>query len=54
MIPCIQNLIKVHSGGMPLIRNKVINAITFLLKSISTNDDDAIKSIYPNAEIKKK
>lgn len=37
-----------------MIRNKVLNAITFFLKSIATNDDEGIKAIYPNVEIKKK
>lgn len=52
MIPCITNLIKVHSNGLPVIRNKVLNAITFLMKSIATNDEEAFKAIYPNTEIK--
>jgi hypothetical protein len=54
MIPCLQNLIKIHSNGLPVIRNKVINALTFLLKSLSTNDDMAIKALYPNAVLNKK
>jgi len=49
LIPCLQNLIKIHSNGMPVIRNKVINALTFLLKAISTNDEAGFKAIYPNA-----
>ena len=36
-----------------MIRNKVINAITFLLKKISTNEDETIKTILPNVPLKK-
>ena len=36
LIPCIQSLIKLQStNGIPVFRNKFVNAVTFLLKSIS-------------------
>ena len=46
LLPCIANLIKILSCGQPVIRNKVMNAITFLLKSFSRTDNEALKAIY--------
>ncbi|CDW76386.1 ubiquitin-protein ligase [Stylonychia lemnae] len=54
MIPCLQNLIKIHSNGLPVIRNKIINAITFLLKSLAVNDDQGLKALFPNTQLNKK
>jgi hypothetical protein len=48
MLPCLSNIIKIHSSGVPVIRNKVLNAITFLLKSFSVNDEEALKAFYPD------
>jgi len=55
LIPCLQALTKLqNANGVPVIRNKLVNVITFLLKSISTNDEEALKTIIPNHQLKKK
>lgn len=37
-----------------MIRNKVVNAITFLLKAIATNDVESLKLFLPNHDVKQK
>ena len=56
LIPCLQSLIKVHSpnSNHPVIRNKLINAITFIIKSIATNDEESLKIMFPNHQINNK
>jgi hypothetical protein len=40
LIPTMLSLIKIqNTNGVPVIRNKIVNAITFLLKSLSAEDD---------------
>lgn len=46
LLPCIMNLVKVLAVGQPVIRNKVMNAITFLLKAFSRHEDEALRAIY--------
>ena len=39
---------------MPVIRNKLVNALTFLLKAIGSNDIEALKTLLPSHDIKLK
>ncbi len=36
------------------MRNKIVNALTFLLKAIGSNDIDALKAILPTQDLKQK
>ena len=55
MIPCLQNLLKIqNSNNVPVIRNKVVNAITFIIKCIANNDDASLREMIPKHDIKKK
>ena len=55
LIPTLLFLIKVqNSHGMPVIRNKFINAITFIIKCFSTGDEEALKEFLPKCDLKKK
>lgn len=55
LIPCLHALTKLqNSSGVPVIRNKIVNILTFLLKAIATNDVESLKTIIPNHDIKKK
>ena len=55
LIPCLVALTKIQSvNGVPVIRNKIVNAITFMLKSIGNNDTEALSAILPNNDIKLK
>jgi hypothetical protein len=54
LIPCLSAMIKVQTQGIPVLRNKVINAITFLLKSLASNDKETIVTMFPNAQIESK
>ncbi|TNV74568.1 hypothetical protein FGO68_gene5813 [Halteria grandinella] len=55
LIPCLQALTKLQNqSGVPVIRNKVVNAITFLLKAIATNDVESLKLFLPNHDVKQK
>jgi hypothetical protein len=55
LIPTLLFLIKVqNSHGVPVIRNKFINAITFILKCFSTEDEQTLKEFMPKCDIKKK
>ena len=38
LIPCIQSFTRVHNQGVPVIRNKVVNALIFSIKSLALND----------------
>ena len=39
LIPCLAALIKVqNANGINVVRNKVVNLISFLIKSLSSND----------------
>ena len=51
LLPCLQALIKVQSQGMSVFRSKVINALTFLLKSLATNDREALAVLLPSLEV---
>jgi len=39
---------------VPVIRNKLVNALTFLLKAIGSNDIEALKTLLPSHDIKLK
>jgi hypothetical protein len=55
LIPTLLSLIKIqNSHGVPVIRNKIVNAITFILKSLSIGDEAALKEFLPKVEFKKK
>lgn len=55
LIPCLNSLIKIqNSNGILVLRNKFINAITFILKSITNDDDESLKLLFPNCTLTKK
>ena len=55
LIPSLNSLIKIQNGnGILVLRNKFINAITFILKSITADDDESLKLLFPNCNINKK
>ena len=55
LIPTMLSLIKIqNSHGVPVIRNKIVNAITFILKSLSIGDETTLKEFLPKVEFKKK
>ena len=55
LIPCLNAIIKVlNRQGAPVIRNKVLNSITFLLKSMAQRDTEALNVMFPSAQIKPK
>jgi len=55
LIPCLQALTKLQNqSGVPVIRNKIVNAITFLLKAIATNDVESLKLFLPNHDVRLK
>jgi len=40
LIPCLQYLTKIqNSNGIPVIRNKVVNVMTFIMKNLAVNND---------------
>ena len=40
LIPCLQFLLKIqNSNGIPVIRNKVVNVITFIMKNLAVSND---------------
>jgi hypothetical protein len=48
-------LVKVQNiNGVPVVRNKIVNAITFILKAFGSNDEQTIKAFFPNNQLKKK
>ena len=48
-------MVKVQNiNGVPVIRNKIVNAITFILKAFGSNDEQTIKAFFPNNQLKKK
>ena len=55
LIPTLLFLIKVqNSHGVPAIRNKFINSITFIIKCFSTGDEQKLKEFMPKCDINKK
>lgn len=53
LIPCIQSFTRVLNQGVPIIRNKVVNAIIFTIKTLALNDSEALTLLYPGVNIKK-
>lgn len=39
---------------MFIMRNKIVNAITYLLKIVSLNDEESIKHLLPSVQINKR
>ena len=56
LIPCLQFLLKIqNSNGVPVIRNKLVNAITFLMKNLALGNDLVLTDLGIKAtEVKKK
>jgi hypothetical protein len=55
LIPTLLSMIKIqNSHCVPVIRNKIVNAITFILKSLSVGDESTLKEFLPKVEFKKK
>lgn len=55
LISCLHVLTKIQNqNGVPVIRNKIVNAITFLLKSIAINDDESVRQLINQQTIQKK
>jgi hypothetical protein len=55
LIPCLQALTKLqNNNGVPVIRNKIVNMLTFLLKAIATGDTESLKTIIPQHDIQDK
>ena len=56
LIPCLQFLLKIqNSNGVPVIRNKLVNAITFLMKNLAVGNDQVLADLGIKAtELKKK
>lgn len=48
LVPALIAMTKIQSSsGVPVIRNKLVNALTFLLKAIGSNDVEALKALLP-------
>jgi hypothetical protein len=55
LIPTLLFLLKVqNSHGVPVIRNKILNALTFIIKCIVQGDDLTLKEFLPKCELKEK
>lgn len=51
LLPTIATLIKVaNSSNHYVIRNKVINVISFLVKAAAQNDDESLSIFFPSSE----
>lgn len=47
LIPCLQALVKIQVSNVPVLRNKIINAMTYLLKTLGANDKETINQLFP-------